>query len=77
MNAQELAISIIKRLGGTTAAAELCDVTPGAVSQWKGAKGIPKQQLRFLKVVRPDLFEDKNPSAASRRRTKKKQETVS
>lgn len=77
MNAQEQAISIIDRLGGTTAAAELCEVTPSAVSQWKGAKGIPKQQLRFLKVARPDLFEDRSKCATKGPRRTKKQEQIS
>jgi len=71
MNAQEQAISIIDRLGGTTAAAEYCEVTPSAVSQWKGIKGIPKQQLKFLKVARPDLFEDHSKCTTKARRTKK------
>jgi hypothetical protein len=46
---------IIKELGGTTRAAELCEVTPGAVSQWL-KNGIPKHQRKFLRTVRPDLF---------------------
>lgn len=70
MDAQTLAISIIERLGGTTATAELCEVSPGAVSQWKGEKGIPKQQLKLLRALRPDLFEDRRQSG--RRSTDKK-----
>jgi DNA-binding transcriptional regulator YdaS (Cro superfamily) len=51
MNAQE----IIDVLGGTAKVAALCEVTPGAVSQWK-SDGIPAARLMFLKAVRPDVF---------------------
>ena len=47
---------IIDRLGGNAKTAELCEVTPGAVSQWVH-NGVPKAQLKFLKVVRPDVFQ--------------------
>lgn len=46
---------IIRRLGGSTKTAELCEITTGAVSQWK-KKGIPKPRLMFLKLARPDVF---------------------
>jgi hypothetical protein len=46
---------IIDALGGTYKTAKLCDVKPGAVSQWR-RNGIPKSRLMFLKVVRPDVF---------------------
>lgn len=46
---------IIDSLGGTSAVAELCDVTTGAVSQWRH-DGIPKARLMFLRAVRPDIF---------------------
>ncbi|GGX53139.1 Cro/CI family transcriptional regulator [Undibacterium squillarum] len=46
---------IIDRLGGTKNTAELCDVTQGAVSQWR-TKGIPKAQLRYLMLLRPEIF---------------------
>lgn len=38
---------IIKILGGTFATARLCEVTPGAVSQWR-TNGIPKSKLVLL-----------------------------
>lgn len=47
---------LIKRLGGSGEVARLCDVTVGAVSQWKTA-GIPKARLMYLRVIRPDAFE--------------------
>ena len=46
---------IIESLGGNAKTAALCEVTPGAVSQWLH-NGIPKAQLRFIKLARPDLF---------------------
>jgi len=52
MNATE----IIQRLGGTTKTAALCEVTAQAVSQWH-ANGIPKTQLKFLRLARPDVFD--------------------
>lgn len=53
MNATE----IIQRLGGTTRTAELCEVSAQAVSQWR-TNGVPKAQLRFLRLARPELFEE-------------------
>lgn len=47
---------IISKLGGTRKAAELCDVTPGAVSQWR-TNGIPKAQLRYIRLARPEIFQ--------------------
>ena len=46
---------IIGLLGGNAKTAALCEVTPGAVSQWVH-NGIPKAQLRFIKLARPELF---------------------
>jgi len=46
---------IIDDLGGTNAVAELCMVTPQAVSQWR-EDGIPQARMMFLKVVRPDIL---------------------
>lgn len=51
MNATE----IIQRLGGVTKTAALCEVTAQAVSQWHN-NGIPKAQLKFLRLARPDVF---------------------
>jgi hypothetical protein len=49
--------TIIQRLGGTTKTALLCHVTPGAVSQWLD-KGIPLPRLMFLRLARPDVFDE-------------------
>lgn len=46
---------VIEAFGGNAKVAKLCDITPGAVSQWKH-NGIPKAQLNFLKAKRPKLF---------------------
>ena len=47
---------IIDALGGTSAVAKLCEVTPQAVSQWR-EDGIPQARMMFVKVVRPDIFD--------------------
>lgn len=46
---------IIDRLGGTTAVARLCEIEPPSVSEWK-KRGIPKAQLKYLRLLRPDVF---------------------
>ena len=47
---------IIDGLGGTNAAAALCEVNAAAVSQWRKRGFIPPARLLFLKAVRPKLF---------------------
>lgn len=59
MNASE----IINRLGGTSKVAELCEVTTGAVSQWRDGE-IPKARLMYLRAIRPDVFADEKPEAS-------------
>lgn len=56
MNAQTLANKIIDALDGTSAVADLCDVSTGAVSQWRD-HGIPKAQWKYLALLRPDVFD--------------------
>lgn len=51
------ASEIIDALGGTSAVAELCDLTTGAISQWR-YNGIPKPWAKYLNSLRPDLFTD-------------------
>lgn len=46
---------IIDALGGTSKVAMLCQVTTGAVSQWR-KRGIPDARLMFLKIKRPKVF---------------------
>ncbi|SCX93130.1 DNA-binding transcriptional regulator Cro [Nitrosospira sp. Nl5] len=52
---------IIDSLGGSSAVAELCEVTVGAVSQWR-TDGIPKARLMYLKLLRPDAFDTPSKS---------------
>lgn len=47
---------IIDALGGTSAVAELCEVKPPSVSEWR-TKGIPRARLKFLKLARPEVFQ--------------------
>lgn len=47
--------TVIDGIGGTVAVAKLCDLTSGAVSQWRH-NGIPKAQLNYLRLARPDFF---------------------
>ena len=56
---------IIAAFGGTSEVARLCECTPQAVSQWFGVdpktgetRIIPKSRFMFLKVIRPDLFNE-------------------
>jgi len=48
-------IQIIEALGGVAETARLCDISMAAVSQWK-ENGIPKTQLKFLKLAKPEVF---------------------
>lgn len=48
---------IIDRLGGTSETARLCEVKPPSVSEWRKT-GIPKAQLKFLRLARPEVFEE-------------------
>lgn len=50
------ASEIIDRLGGTSATARLCEVRSPSVSEWRH-KGIPKARMLFLRLARPDIFE--------------------
>ena len=45
---------LIDALGGTYRVAEVCDVTPSAVSQWRD-EGIPNARRLFLSVRYPGL----------------------
>ncbi|MEX3967300.1 hypothetical protein AB4Y42_34585 [Paraburkholderia sp. EG286B] len=52
---------VIDGLNGTCAVAELCEISPAAVSMWRHA-GIPKPRLQFLKLARPDFDWTRVPS---------------
>lgn len=46
---------IIDAIGGVAETARLCDISMAAVSQWK-ENGVPKTQLKFLQLARPEIF---------------------
>lgn len=48
--------AVIDGIGGTSEVARLCEVTTGAVSQWRHG-GIPKARLMYLRLARPEVFE--------------------
>lgn len=47
---------IIDALGGTGEVATLCEVSSQAVSGWR-RKGIPKSRVKYLKLLKPNVFE--------------------
>jgi hypothetical protein len=46
---------VIRRLGGTSAAARICEIEPASVSNWK-KNGIPKPWIKFLRLAFPEAF---------------------
>lgn len=60
MNASE----IIDKLGGTVAVARICDVKSPSVSEWRH-RGIPRAQLKYLQLLRPDIFGIKRKKKAA------------
>ncbi|MDF3188056.1 hypothetical protein [Pseudomonas paracarnis] len=46
---------IIDALGGTFRVAELCEVRPPSVSDWR-KHGIPRARMMFLRIARPEVF---------------------
>lgn len=47
---------IIDDLGGTAAVARECEITDGAVSQWRSNNFIPKPWLKYLRERFPEKF---------------------
>lgn len=47
--------TIIDALGGTSKVAEKCDLTVGAISQWR-TNGIPKPWKKYLTAEFPEVF---------------------
>lgn len=58
---------IIDRLGGTFEVARLCEVKPPSVSQWR-RDGIPQSRRMYLRVIRPEVFEQCAGNGATDRR---------
>ncbi|PEH83773.1 helix-turn-helix domain-containing protein [Burkholderia gladioli] len=48
---------LIDELGGTSAVADLFEIDPGAVSQWR-RNGIPKPRMQFLRLAYPKKCEE-------------------
>ena len=46
---------IIDALGGTFRVAELCEVKPPSVSEWR-RRGIPRARMMFRRIARPEAF---------------------
>ena len=54
------ACEIINALGGTTATADIFEIAPSSVSEWRRT-GVPKARLMFLKLARPEVFSRPDP----------------
>lgn len=54
--------AIIDALGGTFRVAELCEVRPPSVSDWK-KHGIPRARMMFLRIARPEVFQELDKEA--------------
>ncbi|MFL1558606.1 hypothetical protein [Pseudomonas sp. O11] len=56
---------IIDALGGTFRVAELCEVRPPSVSDWR-KYGIPRARMMFLRIARPEVFKDLDAQGAKK-----------
>jgi hypothetical protein len=56
---------IIEKLGGTAAVARLCEVEPPSVSEWKRRNHIPSARLMYLRLARPEAFDEQSAQAVS------------
>lgn len=56
---------IIDALGGTSRVAELCEVRPPSVSDWR-KYGIPRARMMFLRIARPDVFKELDAQGAKK-----------
>ena len=50
---------IIDALGGTGEVAKLCRVKSPSVSEWR-VNGIPPAREMYLRLLRPDVFQDED-----------------
>ena len=57
MDKKTYASELIDALGGTCVVADLCDIKPPSVSGWRN-NGIPRPWMKFLRLARPDVFEE-------------------
>ncbi|EJZ58495.1 hypothetical protein I1A_002823 [Pseudomonas fluorescens R124] len=56
---------IIDALGGTFRVAELCEVRPPSVSDWR-KYGIPRARMMFLRIARPEVFKELDAQSAKK-----------
>lgn len=56
---------IIDALGGTFRVAELCEVRPPSVSDWR-RHGIPRARMMFLRIAKPEIFKILDEAAGNR-----------
>jgi len=56
---------IIDELGGTSAVADLCQVSSPSVSEWRHS-GIPRARRMYLQVLFPDVFKAGRSPSLSR-----------
>lgn len=54
---------IIDAMGGSSAVANIFNLTVGAVSQWR-TDGIPETRMFSIRLLRKDLFKGENRKAA-------------
>lgn len=62
---------IIDELGGTSAVAELCQVSNPSVSEWRHT-GIPKARRMYLQVLFPHVFSASSSKALSNQSLERK-----
>lgn len=56
---------LIDKLGGTTEVARIFGIKPPSVSEWR-VSGIPKARLMYLRLLRPDVFDQEHNSTTER-----------
>ncbi|GAB7525355.1 helix-turn-helix domain-containing protein [Paraburkholderia sp. 2C] len=70
-----IACQIIDGLDGTVAVADLCEIDPSAVSQWR-YDGIPKPRMQFLRLARPNFDWSVVPASYYERRARRVKEGI-
>lgn len=57
MNTEINVDTVVRRLGGPSKVAELCEMdNPQAVSNWIARGKIPSARMVYLRAIRPDAF---------------------
>ncbi|WP_454752180.1 hypothetical protein [Cupriavidus necator] len=60
--------AIINKLGGTSAVAQIFNIKPGSVSEWRHT-GIPPARLMYLRLAHPEIFSNVPTESKPRDRT--------